>query len=116
MSDREELRTSDNVVGTRSDDAALLRVRDLRTYFFTKVGVGRAVDGVSFDLHRGETLGLVGESGCGKSMTALSILRLNPRPSSRIVGGQVLFRDEDLLQKSEKQMQQYRGKHIALVL
>jgi oligopeptide/dipeptide ABC transporter ATP-binding protein len=74
------------------------------------------VDGVSFTLHRGETLGLVGESGSGKSMTCLSILRLNPRPASRIVGGQVLFRGEDLLAKSESEMRRYRGRHLAMIL
>jgi oligopeptide/dipeptide ABC transporter ATP-binding protein len=71
---------------------------------------------VSFTLRAGETLGLVGESGCGKSMTCLSVIRLNPRPASRIVGGQVLFRGEDLLRKSAGQMRRYRGRHIAMVL
>jgi len=74
------------------------------------------VDGVSFPLNRGETLGLVGESGCGKSITALSILRLVPRPVARIVGGQVLFKGEDLLRKSEKEMRRYRGSHISMIL
>ena len=73
-----------------ADDMAL-QVRDLQTYFFTQRGIGKAVDGVSFNLRRGETLGLVGESGCGKSMTGLSILGLHPKPASRIVGGQVLL-------------------------
>ena len=71
---------------------------------------------MSFTLAAGETLGLVGESGCGKSVTCLSVIRLNPRPASRIVGGQVLFRGEDLLQKSEQEMRRYRGRHIAMVL
>ncbi len=97
-------------------DNLVLQVRDLKTYFFTKRGVGKAVDGVSFDLKQGETLGLVGESGCGKSMTALSIMRLNPKPASRIVGGQVVFQGEDLLQKRESEMRRYRGKHISIVL
>jgi len=94
----------------------VLEVRDLRTHFVTRRGVGRAVDGVSFVLRRGETLGLVGESGCGKSMTCLSIVRLHPRPAARIVGGQVLFRGEDLLAKSEAAMRRYRGRHIAMIL
>ena len=97
-------------------DRFALQVRDLRTYFYTKRGVGKAVDGVSFDLRPGETLGLVGESGCGKSMACLSVMRLNPRPASRIVSGQVLLHGEDLLQKSEKEMRQVRGKHIAVIL
>jgi len=98
-----------------ADDLAL-QVRDLHTYFFTQRGVGKAVDGVSFDLRRGETLGLVGESGCGKSMTGLSVLGLNPKPASRIVGGQVLLNGEDLLHKSEKALRQYRGRHLAIIL
>ena len=101
---------------TAAGDDVVLDVRDLRTHFFTRRGVGKAVDGVSFTLRRGETLGLVGESGCGKSMTCLSILRLHPRPASRIVGGQVLFRGEDLLQKSEPEMRRYRGRHLAMIL
>jgi oligopeptide/dipeptide ABC transporter ATP-binding protein len=94
----------------------ILAVKNLRTYFFTKRGIGKAVDGVSFDLRRGETLGLVGESGCGKSMTCLSIMRLNPTPASRIVGGEVLLHGEDLLQKPDREMRTYRGRHIAIVL
>ena len=96
--------------------APILEVKDLRTHFFARRGIGRAVDGVSFTLAAGETLGLVGESGCGKSVTCLSVIRLNPRPASRIVGGQVLFRGEDLLGKSEREMRRYRGRHIAMVL
>jgi oligopeptide/dipeptide ABC transporter ATP-binding protein len=94
----------------------VLQVRNLKMYFFTRRGVGKAVDGVSFDLRRGETLGLVGESGCGKSMACLSILRLHPKPASRIVEGQVLFHGEDLLQKSEHEMRRYRGQHLAIIL
>src|SRR5712692_3476851 len=93
-----------------------LQVRDLHTYFFTQRGVGKAVDGVSFELRCGETLGLVGESGCGKSLTCLPILGLNPKPASRVVGGQVLLHGEDLLQKSEKELRKYRGRHLAIIL
>ena len=96
--------------------APILEVNDLRTHFVTRRGIGRAVDGVSFTLAAGETLGLVGESGSGKSVACLSVIRLNPRPASRIVGGQVLFRGEDLLRKSEREMRRYRGRHIAMVL
>ena len=96
-----------------ADDGA--QVRDLQTCFFTQRGIGKAVDGVSFNLRRGETLGLVGESGCGKSMTGLSILGLHPKPASRIVGGQVLLNGADLLQQSEKALRQYRGRHLAII-
>jgi oligopeptide/dipeptide ABC transporter ATP-binding protein len=76
----------------------------------------RAVDGVSFVLREGETLGLVGESGCGKTMTALAILRLLPRPAGRIVGGQILLEGEDLLAKSEREMRRIRGRRISMIL
>lgn len=94
----------------------ILEVRDLKTHFFTKRGVGRAVDGVSFELAAGETLGLVGESGCGKSVTCLSIVKLNPVPASRIVGGEVRLLGEDLLRKSDKELSSIRGRRIAMVL
>jgi oligopeptide/dipeptide ABC transporter ATP-binding protein len=97
-------------------DDIVLSVRDLRTYFFTQRGVGRAVDGVSFDLHRGETLGLVGESGCRKSITSLSIVRLHPQPASRIVGGQIIFDGEDLVKLSADELRRYRGKRLAMIL
>ena len=99
-----------------TQETPILQVRDLKTYFFTEEGVGKAVDGVSFDLKRGETLGLVGESACGKSMTCLSVLQLNPKPASRIVGGQVLFHGEDLLGKQNSEMRLFRGKYISMVL
>jgi oligopeptide/dipeptide ABC transporter ATP-binding protein len=93
----------------------LLEVRDLRTHFFTREGVVRAVDGVSLSVDRGRTLGLVGESGCGKSVTALSILGLIPKPPARIVGGEVLFRGRDLTTLSERELEDVRGKQIAMV-
>ena len=93
----------------------LLEVKNLRTYFYTEEGVVRAVDGVSWDLDEGETLGLVGESGCGKSVSALSILRLIPRPPGRIVEGEILFEGEDLLQVSDAEMRDIRGNRIAMV-
>ncbi|NWF53857.1 MAG: ABC transporter ATP-binding protein [Syntrophaceae bacterium] len=93
----------------------LLQVRDLRTHFFTLAGVVRAVDGVSFDLAPGETLGLVGESGCGKSVTALSIMRILPEPAGRIVGGSIRFRDRELTTLPEKAMEKIRGEKIAMV-
>lgn len=94
----------------------LLEVSNLKTYFFTRRGVVKAVDDISFTVREGETLGLVGESGCGKSNTALSLLRLIPEPPGRIVGGQVVFEGEDLLSKSEKDMRKIRGKKISLIL
>ena len=90
----------------------LLEVRDLRTYFHTREGLARAVDGVSFSLERGETLAIVGESGCGKSVTALSLLRLVPRPPGEIAGGQVLQKGEKLMRVPPRQMQAIRGKRI----
>jgi oligopeptide/dipeptide ABC transporter ATP-binding protein len=94
----------------------LLDVQDLKTYFFTRRGVVKAVDGVSFSLKAGETLGLVGESGCGKTITSLSLLRLVPQPAGRIVGGKVLFEDTDLLALSEQEMRSYRGSRLSMIL
>jgi len=94
----------------------LLEVKGLRTHFFTRRGVVKAVDGVSFSLRAGETLGIVGESGSGKSVTALSLVRLVPQPAARIVGGQVLLEGEDLLRKSEADMRRIRGAKIAMIL
>ena len=96
--------------------SALLEVRDLRTHIFTRHGVIKAVDGVSFSVHRGETLGIVGESGSGKSMTCLSILRLVPEPGGQIVGGQIVFDGHDVLAKSLDEMRQLRGSRIAMIL
>jgi oligopeptide transport system ATP-binding protein len=97
----------------------LLEVRDLQTRFFTRAGVVRAVDGVSFELQAGETLGIVGESGCGKSITALSIMRLVPSPPGRIVGGQVLLHEDgrtrDLLQLPEHEVRGIRGNLISMI-
>jgi oligopeptide transport system ATP-binding protein len=92
----------------------VLRVRNLDTRFFTDDGVVHAVDGVSFDLMPGETLGIVGESGCGKSMTALSLLRLIPEPG-RVTGGEVLFKGRDILQMTEDEVREIRGKDIAMI-
>jgi ABC-type dipeptide/oligopeptide/nickel transport system ATPase component len=94
--------------------APLLSVEGLETHFATSQGLLRAVDGVSFTIATGEVLGLVGESGCGKSVTSLSIVRLVPRPG-RIAGGRVLFRGEDLLAKDPEGMRRIRGAEIAMV-
>jgi oligopeptide/dipeptide ABC transporter ATP-binding protein len=92
----------------------LLEVRDLKTQFVTSDGVVKAVDGVSFELHAGETLGIVGESGSGKSVTALSIMRLVP-PPGRIVGGRVRLKDRELTNLTESEMQEVRGESIAMI-
>jgi oligopeptide/dipeptide ABC transporter ATP-binding protein len=94
----------------------LLVVENLKTHFFTRRGITKAVDGVSFTLHAGETLALVGESGSGKSVTCLSLVRLVPEPAGRIVGGRVLLEGDDLLRKSAAEMRRVRGKQIAMVL
>jgi oligopeptide/dipeptide ABC transporter ATP-binding protein len=96
------------------DRPALLRVEDLRTEFATSQGVVRAVDGVSFAIDRGEVLGLVGESGCGKSVTSLSIMRLVP-PPGRVAGGRVLLDGQDLLARDAEAMRRVRGARIAMV-
>ena len=95
--------------------SALLDVKGLKTYFFTRDGVVRAVDGVSFSVARGETLAIVGESGCGKSVTSLSILRLIASPPGRTVEGSVVFEGRDLLELSEAEMRKVRGDAISMV-
>src|SRR5438128_1784870 len=93
----------------------ILQVDDLRTWFFTRDGVVRAVDGVSFRVIPGETLAIVGESGCGKSVTALSVLRLIPSPPGRIVSGVIRFDGRDLLRLSEPEMRDVRGNDISMI-
>ena len=94
--------------------AHLLEVRNLQTHFPTRAGLVRAVDGVSFHLDRGELLGLVGESGCGKSITALSVMRL-VAPPGKIVNGEILFDGKDLLKLSDAEMREMRGDDIAMI-
>lgn len=94
----------------------ILEVNDLRTYFFLRRGILKAVDGVSFSLRKGEVLGLVGESGCGKSLTALSVMRLLPKGSARTVAGTVVLDGEDILRKSPAEMRGVRGRKISMVL
>ena len=93
----------------------LLQIEDLQTHFFTPAGVVRAVDGVSYSVRSGETLGVVGESGCGKSVTALSVLRLVADPPGRIVGGTIRFGGIDLLELSEAEMEAIRGNDISMI-
>jgi len=96
-------------------DSALLRVEDLRTYFHTRAGVAKAVDGVSFELGAAQTLGLVGESGCGKSVTALSIMRLIDEPPGKIESGEIQINGRDLLALSNEEMCAVRGNDIAMI-
>jgi len=93
----------------------ILRIRELRTHFFTERGLIKAVDGINLDVEAGTTIGLVGESGCGKSVTALSIMGLVPQPPGRIVGGEILFNGRDLTKLTEKEMCRIRGGKIAMV-
>jgi len=93
----------------------ILQIEDLQTHFFTAIGTVRAVDGVSYTLKSGETLGVVGESGCGKSVTALSILRLIANPPGRIVGGAIRFEGRNLLELSESEMERIRGNDISMI-
>lgn len=93
----------------------LLDVKNLKTQFFTQDGVVRAVDDVSFHIMPGETLGIVGESGCGKSITAMSLMRLIPTPPGRIVNGSIMFEGEDILSMSDEEMRNIRGNKIAMI-
>jgi len=93
----------------------LLQVKDLQTSFFTPEGEVRAIDGVSFEIGEGKTLGLVGESGCGKSVTSLSIMRLIPSPPGKIVGGEIFYRGRDLLRLNNEQMRKIRGNEISMI-
>src|SRR5260370_42525819 len=94
----------------------VLEVRDLHTYFFLRRGVVKAVDGVSFSLRRGGVLGLVGESGCGKSLTALSLMRLLPKGVARTVQGQVLLDGEDILASTPREMRAIPVRKISMIL
>jgi oligopeptide/dipeptide ABC transporter ATP-binding protein len=94
----------------------VLAVENLAVSFFTRRGEVKAVDGISFHVNEGETLGIVGESGCGKTVTGISILRLLPEPSGRIVGGKIIMDGTNLLELSQKAMREYRGKRISMIL
>ncbi len=100
---------------TMENEPDLLRVEDLHTYFFTEDGVVKAVDGVTFNVKRGEVLGLVGESGSGKSVTALSVLRLIPQPPGKIISGDIIWKGESILDIPESDMRTIRGNQIAVV-
>ncbi|MGB1071672.1 MAG: ABC transporter ATP-binding protein, partial [Planctomycetota bacterium] len=98
-----------------SSENPLLSIEDLKTWFYTDDGIARAVDGVSYAIRPGETLGVVGESGCGKSVTTMSVLQLVPTPPGKYVGGKILFKGENLLEKSEAEMRKIRGKEISVI-
>lgn len=93
----------------------VLQVKDLKTHFFTDEGVSKAVDGLNFSVSKGETLGIVGESGCGKSITSLSIMRLIDRESGSKIEGSILFKGKDLLQQNEAEMRAIRGNQISMI-
>jgi oligopeptide/dipeptide ABC transporter ATP-binding protein len=95
--------------------AELLQVKNLQTSFFTPEGEVRAIDGISFEIGEGKTIGLVGESGCGKSVTSLSIMRLIPSPPGKIVGGEIVYRDRDLLRLNNEEMRKIRGNEISMI-
>ena len=101
--------------GAGVTETSLLKVEGLKTFFYTQEGIVRAVDGVDFSLNPGETLGIVGESGCGKSVTALSLLRLIPQPPGKIVGGDLIFKGQNLLSLSMAKMRKIRGKDISMI-
>ena len=93
----------------------LIEIKGLKTYFKTEAGIAKAVDGVSFDIYKGEVLGIVGESGSGKSVTSLSITRLIPEPPGFFAGGEIIYKGKNLLDLSYKEMREYRGKDIAMI-
>jgi peptide/nickel transport system ATP-binding protein/oligopeptide transport system ATP-binding protein len=93
----------------------MLSIQDLKVYFFSDSRVARALDGVSYEVHKGETVCLVGESGCGKTVSALTILRILPQPPGRIMGGKVLFNGQNLLNLDEEEMQSIRGRRISMI-
>ena len=107
--------SNNNAKKNKSDNNLLLSVQDLAVQFFTDEGLARAVDGIGFDIPSGRTVALVGESGCGKTVTALSILRLVPQPPGKIVAGRIIFQGRDLFELNEKQMRKIRGKNIAMI-
>ncbi len=111
------IKSRKNTISATSNDQIenLLSVRDLKTYFFTENGVAKAVDGLDLNLRAKEILGIVGESGCGKTVTGLSILRLVPSPPGRIIGGNIFYKENDLLKLSEKEMRKVRGFGISMI-
>jgi oligopeptide/dipeptide ABC transporter ATP-binding protein len=105
----------EHYVEKNHNNDVLLNISELKTYFYTEEGVSKAVDGVDYSVEKGETLGVVGESGCGKSVTALSIMRLIPQPPGKIVGGDITFEGQSLLQLSNQEMRKIRGNKISMI-
>jgi oligopeptide transport system ATP-binding protein len=102
-------------MATTVKDEKILEINNLRTYFYTREGELKAVDGLSYYINKGESVGIVGESACGKSVSALSILRLIPYPPGIIVGGEIIFQGKDLLKATEAEMREIRGNRIAMI-
>ncbi|MGP1455882.1 MAG: ATP-binding cassette domain-containing protein, partial [Treponema sp.] len=102
-------------MNTHKTDETILQVKNLQAWFWTDAGIVKAVDGVTFDLHKGEMLAIVGESGSGKSVTNLAIMNLIPNPPGKIVGGEVWFGGKDILKMSEKEMRDLRGNKISMI-
>ena len=115
VSPKNKMRIFSGWSGDMSNNGQLLDIRNLKTYFHTFDGTAKAVDDVSFVMNKRETLGLVGESGCGKSVTALSIMRLIQDPPGKIVGGKILFDGVDLVKLSAPKMRQIRGNRISMI-
>ncbi len=103
------------MINLHKEEEKLIDVSDLRTYFYTEEGVVKAVDGVDFEIYPGETLGIVGESGCGKSVTSLSIMRLIESPPGKIVSGEILYDGKDLTKQTQKEMRKIRGNEISMI-
>jgi len=104
-----------HVEQVETQESAILQLSNLQTYFYTDEGVAKAVDGIDYVVNQGETLGVVGESGCGKSVTALSIMRLIPEPPGKIVGGEIWFNGQNLLTLSPQEMRKVRGNKISMI-
>ncbi len=115
MSQDQRTESAPGGAASEGEREALLQIEGLRTWFHTEEGIAKAVDGVTYTVRKGETLGVVGESGCGKSVTALSVMQLVPTPPGKFEGGRILFRGEDLLEKDLEEMQKIRGNDIAMI-
>src|SRR5690349_19612690 len=111
----DDVKDREKISETSKGNGNLLEVKNLKTYFYTRSGVVKAVDDVSFTIKPGQTLGVVGESGSGKSVTALSVMRLIASPPGKIVGGEILFDDEDILSKNADELSDIRGSKMSMI-